>query len=130
VGSVLVGVQAEASAFTYALMKRGSQDGVIDGATLADGLSGALDGTSMTIPLMRELMHDIVTVDEDAIARAIAHAWWVHGEKIEGSAAVALAAALDGAVALRPAVVVLTGGNIDPTVFAEIIARHRQGIQA
>jgi threonine dehydratase len=125
----LVGVQPEESAFTYSLIKRGTQTGVPDNPTLADGLSGALDGASITIPLMRELMQDIVTVSEEAIARAIARAWWDHGEKIEGSAAVALAAALEGSAGARPAVVVLSGGNIDAAVFEGIVAKYAQGAQ-
>ncbi len=126
----LVGVQPEASAFTYNLIKRGTQDGVTDGATLADGLSGAIDGTSITIPMMRALMQEILTVSEDSIERAIAHAWWTHGEKIEGSAGAAMAVALEGAGIQRPAMVILTGGNVDETAFAGIIDRNRQGAQA
>ncbi len=126
----LVGVQPAASAFTYSLIKRGTQEGVTDGATLADGLSGEIDGTSITIPMMRALMQDILTVSEDSIERAIAHAWWIHGEKIEGSAGVAMAAVLEGAVRQRPAVVVLTGGNVDEAAFAGIIDRNREGAQA
>jgi threonine dehydratase len=63
-------------------------------------------------------------VSEAAIARGVARAWWAHGERIEGSAAAALAVAMEGIVKDRPAVVVLTGGNIEADVFEGIISQH------
>jgi threonine dehydratase len=97
---------------------------VSDNPTLADGLSGAIDADSITIPMLREFVADMVTVSEEEIERAIADAWWLYSEKIEGSAATALAAVLEGTLATRPCVVILTGGNIQREVFDEIIARH------
>ena len=120
----LVGVQPEASAFTYSWFHRHSQEGVRDDPTLADGLSGAMDGDSVTLPMMRELVSDMVTVSEAAIEGAIAFAWWSCGEKIEGSAAAALGAALDGRAGEGPCVVVVTGGNIQTEAFEQILARH------
>lgn len=118
------GVQPTASPFTYSLFHHHTQAGVQDNPTLADGLSGAIDEHSITIPMLSELVDDIVTVSESAIERAIALAWWSYGERIEGSAATSLAAALDDERASRPRVVVLTGGNIEPATFDQIIARH------
>ena len=120
----IYGVQPAASAFTHGLFHRHTQEGVRDEPTLADGLSGAIDGDSITIPMLRELVTDIFTVSETAIERAIAFAWWCYGERIEGSAATSLAAVLEGTIAERPCVVVLTGGNIEREVFDEIAARH------
>jgi threonine dehydratase len=125
---VLYGVQPSASAFTHSLFHRHTQLGVTDGQTLADGLSGSIDEDSITIPMMRELASDIVTVSEEMIERAIADAWWSYGQRIEGSAAVALASALEGVLKARHSVIVVTGGNIPNHVFEDIIARH--GIRA
>lgn len=119
----LIGVQAEASAFMYHLFYRGAQDGVPDLPTLADGLTGAVEDGSLTIPLVREYVDEIVLVSEEEIARAIAFAWHVFGEKIEGSGAVTLAALLAGKIAERPAVAIVSGGNIQPEVHAGIVAR-------
>jgi len=118
------GVQPEASAFTYSLFHHQTQRGVRDDPTLADGLSGAIDEGSITIPMMKELVNDIVTASEEAIERAIAHAWWSYGEMVEGSAAAALAAVLEGTSVGRPCVVIMTGGNMQRDVFEQIIARH------
>ena len=120
----LIGVQAAASGFTHSLYHRHTQDGVEDLATLADGLSGAVEQGSVTIPMMQRSVDDFLLVSEEEIERAIAFAWYVYHETIEGSAAVALAAALSGKVAERPSVVILTGGNIEPAVHEGIIRKY------
>jgi threonine dehydratase len=76
--------------------------------------------------MVREIADDIVLVSEDEIARAIAFAWYIYGEKLEGAGAVGLAAILAGKVKLRPAVVVVSGGNDQPEVHAEIIQRFSE----
>lgn len=120
----LIGVQAAASPFTHSLFHSHTQQGVQDLPTLADGLSGAVEEGSVTIPMIERYVEDLLTVSEAAIARAIAFAWYVYGEQIEGSAAVALAAALEGTFSARPAVILLTGGNIDPDVHQRILQDH------
>jgi threonine dehydratase len=97
---------------------------VQDLPTLADGLSGAVEEGSVTIPMIEKYVDDFLTVSEEQIARAIAFAWYVYHEKIEGSAAVALAVVLDGKVRDRPSVLIMTGGNIQPEVHDQIIARY------
>ncbi len=120
----LIGVQAEASPFTFSLFHRHTQEGVQDLPTLADGLSGAVEQGSVTIPIMERTVDDFLTVSEEEIERAVAFAWYNYHEKIEGSAAVALAAALEGKVVERPSVIILTGGNIQPEVHRELIEKY------
>lgn len=119
----LVGVNAEASAFMHALYHRGDQEGVPDLPTLADGLSGAVEAGSLTIPMVRKFAADILLVSEDEIGRAIAFAWQKYSQKVEGSGAVGLAAVLAGKVK-SPAVVVISGGNIQPEVHDELCRRY------
>lgn len=119
----LVGAQAAASPFMHALFTRGAQTGVPDLPSLADGLTGAVESGSVTIPLVQALAREIILVDEDEIGRAVAYAWQAHGQTIEGSAAVALAAVMNGRVN-APAVVVLTGGNILPELHADLLRRY------
>lgn len=118
----LVGVQAKNSAFMHSLFTRDTQEGVPDLPSLADGLTGPVETGSITVPLVRRLADEIVLVEEDAIARAVAFAWKNYGETLEGSGAVALAAALNGSQT-PGAVVVLSGGNIQPEVHAEILQK-------
>jgi len=117
----LVGAQSTASPFMHALFTGGDQSGVVELDSLADGLAGPVEVNSLTIPLVRRLVDEIVLVEEEEIRRAIAYAWNRYRERIEGSAAVALAAVLEGRVSARPAVVVLTGGNIQPEVHQALL---------
>lgn len=117
----LVGVQAENSAFTHALFHTGSQEGIVEYPTLADGLSGPVEPGSITIPLMRQYVDDFVLVSEVEIRQAMIFAWQRYAERIEGAAAAALAAVLSGKVA-APAVVIISGGNVQPQTHAQVIA--------
>jgi threonine dehydratase len=119
----LIGVQAAASPFTYSLFHNHTQANVQDLPTLADGLSGAVEEGSVTIPMIDEYVDDFLVVSEEEIARAMAFAWAIYHEKIEGSAAVALAAVLTGKVTDRPSVVIISGGNVQPEVHEKIVAR-------
>jgi threonine dehydratase len=126
----LIGVQPADNAFMNALYRGQTQDRLPDLPSLADGLTGAIDTQSITIPMMRELVDDIVLVSEDEIAHAIAWAWRMHEQVIEGSGAVSLAALLSGRVPGRPAVAIISGGNIDPDVHIAIVARYGPGRSA
>lgn len=120
----LVGVQSEASPYFYHLFHRGTQAGVSEQPSLADGLAGAVEDGSLTIPIVRSLADDLILVSEEAVARAVAYAWYQHNQVIEGSAAVGLAAVLEGQ-ARKPALAVISGGNIQPELHAEICERYR-----
>ncbi len=119
----LVGVQAEASAFLHALYHRNSQDGVVDLPSLADGLGDPVEEHSITIPVVRSYTDDFLLVNEEEIAQAIAYAWHRYGERIEGSGAAPLAAVLSGKVTQRPALLVISGGNIQAELHAKICAQ-------
>jgi threonine dehydratase len=116
----LIGVQSETSAFMYAIFHTGSQDGIVEYPTIADGLAGPVEPGSITIPLVRTYVDDLLLVTEEETRQAVAYAWERYGERIEGSAAVALAAAITGKVKQRPAVIVISGGNIQDEFFDEI----------
>lgn len=117
----LIAVQSEASPFLYEIYRHGTQAGVEELPSLADGLAGPLQEGSVTIPLVKSYVDDFILVSELEIRKAIKYAWINYHEQIEGSAAVSLAAVITGKVTDRPAVVILTGGNIAPQEHAEII---------
>jgi threonine dehydratase len=117
----LVGVQSEASPFMYGLYHFGSQERAVELPSLADGLAGPVEDGAITIPLVRQYVDELILVDETEIARAIFYAWDKYHERIEGSAAVPLAAILAGKVTARPAVLVISGGNIQPEVYQKIV---------
>lgn len=120
--SAVIGLQAAASPLVHHLFYHGDQVGVEDRPTLADGLSGAIEEESITIPLLRRLAREIMLVSEEEIARAITYAWRVHHQVVEGSAAVGLAALLSGKMRERPAVVIISGGNIQPQTHEHILS--------
>jgi threonine dehydratase len=119
----LIAVQSDASPFLYSLFHTGSQEELDELPSLADGLSGPVELGSVTIPLVRGLVDDFRLVSENQIEAAIAWMWNHYQEVIEGSAAVALAAVLYGIVTDRPAIVILTGGNIDHQLHRDILRK-------
>lgn len=119
----LIGVQAEVAPFMHSLFYRDTQDGIPDLPSLADGLTGEVERDSVTIPMVKQMADEIVLVSEEEIARAIAFAWDVYKEKLEGTGAVGLAATLSNKVKTRPSLVVVSGGNVQPEVHADIVRR-------
>lgn len=121
-GVRVIGVQAAASAAMIAAL-----DGVttIDvQPTLADGLAGNLEAGTITVELTRRHVAEIVTVTEDEIARAIAFLSAEHGLVAEGSAAVGVAALLQGKVSADvPTAVIVTGRNIARATYVDILTR-------
>ena len=81
--------------------------------TIADGLRTGIG--ELTFPIIRERVDRIVTVSEEAIAAAMRTVWERMKIVIEPSAAVPLAAVLDGELDVRGrrTGIILTGGNVD-----------------
>ncbi|MBA3470827.1 MAG: threonine ammonia-lyase, partial [Herpetosiphonaceae bacterium] len=78
----------------------------------------------LTLPIITELVDEVVTVDDDATARAIVHVLQHSRLLVEGGGAVGVAALLEGIIPVRPdepTIVVLSGGNIDGNFLARII---------
>lgn len=117
----LIGVQSDASPFMYSLYHYGTQEKAVDNPSLADGLAGSVEENSITIELIDKFVNDFILVSEEEIRQAIRFAWHTYQERIEGSAAAALAAVLSNKVKIRPAVVVISGGNIQPEVHQRIV---------
>jgi len=125
--SGLVAVQSEASPFLHAIFHRGTQESIVELPSLADGLAGPVEAGSVTIPMVMNYVTDFILVSEDEIRMAIKYAWNVYHERIEGSAAVPLAAALSGRLTARPALVILTGGNINLAEHEQILNNKKIG---
>jgi threonine dehydratase len=123
----VVAAQSEASAYLHAHYHGRDMGQIVESPSLADGLAGPVEPGSRTLGLVQEVVDDFVLVDEPSVAAAIAEAWWMYGERIEGSAAVALAAAREyGAGHPEDQVVILTGGNISPELHLRICAEGGQ----
>ena len=129
-GVEVAGVQAAGCPAFARSLHSGEPQAVAAVSTIADGIAVKRPG-ELTLELVRRWVEEIVTVDDDAIAEAMV--FLVEYAKLvtEGAGAVGVAALLTGA--LRPAdpgttVVVLSGGNVDAHVLAEVINRHQTGI--
>ena len=117
----LVAVQSEASRFLYEIFHQGTQSVVEELPSLADGLAGPVEAGSVTIPIVKNVVTDFILVTEREIRQAIKFAWDKYHERIEGSAAAALAGVISGRITQKPVVVVLSGGNIPLTLHAQIV---------
>jgi threonine dehydratase len=125
----VVGVEAEAAASAKASREAGHIVAIESAETLADGIAVKRIG-ERTFPLIQELVDDIVTVEEEEIARAILLLLEREKTVVEGAGAVPLAALLAGKIPVRDderVVGVLCGGNIDVNMISRIIERGLVG---
>jgi len=85
-------------------------------------LTGNLDPDTITLDIVREVVDEIVVVDEPDVRSALAGVVTNEHLVIEGAAATGPAAILGGKLELKGNVaVILTGGNIDTSRLAEIL---------
>ena len=88
--------------------------------TLSDGSAGGAEDGSITFPVCRDLIDHWQLVSEDEIASAMQRAFKCNDRIIEGSAGVALAAALR-ADETKGDVVIICGGNVDKKVIEGVL---------
>lgn len=93
-------------------------------ATIADGIAVRRAG-EQTFPLVQRYVDEIVTVDEEEIAKAILVLLEREKTLAEGAGAVALASLLQRKTSLdgQRTAVLVCGGNIDVSLLAKIIER-------
>jgi len=107
-------------------MKRSLEDGRAytryeGGPTLAEGLEGSV--SERTYAMAKDYFPEIALVSEMSIRQAIVYAYRTLGIVCEPSAAVAIAALLDDASAIRGrrTVVLVSGGNIEPALLDQLL---------
>jgi threonine dehydratase len=95
------------------------------GATLAEGIAVSKAG-GLPPPIVRELVSDIVLVEEALIERAVNAFLTLQKTMAEGAGAAGLAAMLaePERFAGRKVGLILCGGNIDPRILASIVVRE------
>jgi threonine dehydratase len=130
-GTVLVPVGGGGLALGIATALRALRPGVrivgvqagIGGYTIADGIAVKVP-SEFTMPLLEDLLDDMVAVTDEQISEAIVLLLERVKLVVEGAGAVGVAALLAGkAGGSGPAVAVLSGGNIDPTMLISVM-RH------
>ena len=119
--AAVIGVEPAGGADTSASLRAGHRVNIGEPSTIADGLRASEPG-ELTFPINEKLLDDVVTVPDDAIIDTMRFCFSRLKIVIEPSGAVALAALRSGAVPpARRTAVVLSGGNISPADFAELL---------
>jgi threonine dehydratase len=96
--------------------------------TVASALAGGIGADNRySFPLVRDLVPDHTVVTEDEITGAMSFCYNNLKLIVEGGGAVAVAALLAGRWSAEelpegPVVVVVSGGNVDPTTLRRIVA--------
>ena len=119
----IVGVEATLYPSMWNALHQGNRP--CGGATLAEGIAVKNVG-KLTLPVVRELVSDVVLVDETLIERAVNAFLTLQKTMAEGAGAAGLAAMLAEPERFRGRKVglILCGGNIDPRILATIMVRE------
>jgi threonine dehydratase len=119
----VVGVEPVHAACLTAALAAGHPVTVPLAPTLADGLAVSQVG-GRAFDVLREVIDQVVTVDEATIALAVLRLIELEKSVVEGAGAAPLAAFLSGkldALKRKDVVLVLCGGNIDLTILDRVI---------
>lgn len=121
-GIEVIGVQTERFPAVWNAVH--NEERASDQATIADGI-GVKQPGALTLPLIREHVSDMLLVAEGDIEQAIVMLIEIEKTVVEGAGTVGLAALLKhrDRFAGRKVGLILSGGNIEPLVLAEIIER-------
>jgi threonine dehydratase len=122
----VLGVQVESCAPFPASLAEGRPLPVDSALTIADGIAVKRPG-ELTLALIEQWVNRIIVVPEDDVAEAMVFLMERTKLVVEGAGAVGVAALLGGRLTPRPegtTVVILSGGNVDAGLLAEVARRH------
>jgi threonine dehydratase len=118
----VVGVEPAGAAKLTAALAAGAPRTLDHTESIADGLLAPSVG-NLTFDILRQVVREAVTVEEEEIAAAVRYLHLHSGLRAEPSGAVAVAALLAGRVQpAGPTVAVLSGGNVDPDLYQRLVA--------
>jgi threonine dehydratase len=118
----IIGVEVSASCPFTRSLEAGRLVSIEVKPSLADGLTGNLDPDTITLDIVREVVDDIVVVDEPLLRRALAGVVTQEHVLVEGAAAAGVAAILGGQVNVKGTIAaILTGANIDRDRLLEVL---------
>jgi threonine dehydratase len=119
----VVGVHAAGAASFVSSLQAGRPVPLTSMATIADGIAVGCPG-DLTFDLVQRYVDDIVTVSEDALARALLLCLERAKLVVEPAGVAPIAALMETPEAFEaPVVAVLSGGNIDPVLLSKVV-RH------
>jgi threonine dehydratase len=119
----IIGVEAALYPSMWNALHKGSRP--LGGPTLAEGIAVKSAGT-LALPVVRQLVSDVLLVNEAHLERAVNAFLCVQKVIAEGAGAAGLAAMLAEPDRFRGKKVglILSGGNIDPRILASIMVRE------
>jgi threonine dehydratase len=122
----VVGVQVEACASFPASLQAGEPIAVGSARTIADGIAVKRPG-ALTLKLIDDWVDQILLVSEDEVAEAMVFLLERSKLVVEGAGAVGVAALLSGKLSgptRGTTVLILSGGNVDAGLLAEVARRQ------
>jgi threonine dehydratase len=122
----VIGVQAASCAPVRGSLEQGKPVAVESALTIADGIAVKRPG-ELTLSLIERWVDDVVAVEEDEVAEAMVFLLERAKLVVEGAGAVGAAALLSARTAAARdgiTVVLLSGGNVDAGLLAEVARRH------
>lgn len=127
----IIGVQSENVSTIKKSLAEGKPIKAGKGETIADGIAVKCPGNK-TLPIIKDLVDEIVEVSDDEIAKAIYFAVQNNRLVVEGAGAAGLAALLSKKIEVKKddtVCTVLCGGNIDANLLARVLEQVlvRQG---
>lgn len=118
----LIGVEPTGAAKLGAALAAGAPATLERTASIADGLLTRSVG-DVTFPILRRVVREAIQVNDDEIRAAVRFLHHEAGLTAEPSGAVGVAALMAGRVrAGGPVVIVLSGGNVDPDLYASLVS--------
>ena len=122
----VVGVQSEASPVMYESLKAGK---IVpphrhEPYTIAEGLAGGIEKGSITFAITRQYVDEVLLVKEKSLRRVVYLVWKNDNQMVEGSGVAGAAMLLENSDSFSglTIAVVVTGGNIDDSLFKSIVA--------
>jgi threonine dehydratase len=124
----VLGVQSEASPVMHDSLRAGK---IVDlqnphAQTIAEGLFGGLEKDAITFEIVKDCVDDVMVVKEESIRHAVRLLWDKDQQVVEGSGASSVALMLEnkGLVKGQTVVALVTGGNIDDSLFRSIATQE------
>jgi threonine dehydratase len=122
----IYGVEADTANDTYLSFKKGERVSIGPPPTIADGIRNLSPG-ALTFPINKQNVDDVLLVSDQEIEDAVRFLLLRAKILVEPTGAVPAAALLTGKLPLPRGSrvgIVLSGGNIDPALLAEILTRY------
>ena len=108
----------------YESLKAGKIVDVEMRESIADGLSEGIEKESITFGIIQKYVDDLLLVQEEPMRKAIFLLWDKEKQVAEGAGAVAIAPIMENKdlFAGKEIVAVISGGNIEDTLFRNVLA--------